>query len=101
MIADRRGAARILYCPCHNPGSGLTDIQLNELEAHLLSNIEALSAQAHRIRELRRRLCPPTNDRDAVRAMLDERLAGTRAEFSATARVLLACRRPMKCQVSS
>lgn len=85
MTADRRRLAQTLYCACHNPGSGLTGAQLDELERLLVTHLEALAAQARGIRELRRRLCTPTRERDAVRTMLDARLAATRAEFSATA----------------
>lgn len=88
MTAERPRRAPALYCACHNPGSGLTDTQLGELERLLVADIEALATDARRIRELRRRLCVPTSGRDAVRAMLDTCLAATRSDFSSAARAL-------------
>lgn len=85
MTADRPRPGPTLYCACHNPGSGLTGAQLDELERLLVDQLESLAAQTRRIRELRRRLCTPTRERDAVRTMLDARLAATREEFSAAA----------------
>jgi RNA polymerase-binding transcription factor DksA len=84
MAADRRRLALTLSCACHDPGSGLTGAQLDELESLLTTHLEALAAQARRVRELRRRLCTPPRACDAVRMMLDARLAATREEFATT-----------------
>jgi len=94
MTADRDRSPLALYGAGRSPGSGLTDGQLGELERLLVADVEARSAQTRQIRELRRRLCAPTGGRDAVRAMLDDRLAEAIAEFSSAARALRAIDRP-------
>jgi len=69
-------------------GSDLSDTQLDEVERRLVARIEGLEAQARDLRELRRRLCPPTGAVDAVRRMLDVHLEANRLQFSAAVAAL-------------
>lgn len=69
-------------------GSGLSDAQLDEVERRLVARMEALAAQARDLRELRRRLCPPTGGVDAVCRMLDSHIEANRTQFSSAAAAL-------------
>ena len=82
----RRGSA--LFCACHNPGSGLTSDQLDQLEDLLIDSLQALAAETAHLRELQRRLHVPLGERDAVRAMLSTRLTEARNAFASAAHAL-------------
>ncbi len=80
----------VLHCSCHAAGSRLNEFELRQLEGRLLERLETVTEEAERTRELRRRLRPPSAERDVVHAMLDSRLIELRASFDEAATALQA-----------
>ena len=87
-ISDRGRRSSVLFCACHNPGSGLTGDQLDQLERLLIERLQVLAEETAHLRELQRRLRIPLGEQDAVQAMLAARLAEARNACASAAHAL-------------